>query len=82
MLPNRLTIFVLLVFVADTETARPPTLRPTSCNTHPCLFYDPEDVPRLRLQAQTTHKIIATEIISAVKNDGKYSLIRFFPLVA
>ena len=71
MLDNKSTLFALLVFAAGLTLALRPTSRQRVCYTHPCLFYGPDDVSRLRLQAQTTHKIITAEIMSAVKYDGK-----------
>ena len=73
MLDNKSTLLALLVCVAELTHALRPTSRPRLCYTHPCLFYGPDDAPRLRLQAQTAHKIITAEIISAVKYEGNYN---------
>ncbi|KAI0219371.1 hypothetical protein LSAT2_029078 [Lamellibrachia satsuma] len=70
MLHKQAALLVLLASVVESTTVE---LR-SPCRSHPCLFYGPQDVPRLRLQAQTTHRTIAAEIVAAVKHNRKLRL--------
>ena len=63
-------IFLLLLSLCTTAllASEPPPSGPVKRTKFPLLYFDPEDVPKMRVKARTTHQKIANIITEAGKS--------------